>query len=177
MKTSNRQKLLLVVTIAVAALFLGDRLVLTPLTNLWKKRSQEIARLRESVQYGSDLIKREQTVRSRWNQMRTNTLPNNPSLSQEQLLNSLENWSHESSISLNGVTPQRRADSDQYETLICRVDASGTLWALTRFLYDIESAPLALKIDSIDLSSKDNTGQQLTLGLQVSGLVLTGKGK
>jgi hypothetical protein len=32
---------------------------------------------------------------------------------------------------------------------------------------------MALKIESLDLNSKDNTGQQLTLGMQISGLVLT----
>jgi len=53
------------------------------------------------------------------------------------------------------------------------VDASGTLWMLSRFIYDIEKDPMGLKLESVDLSSRDNTGQQITLALQVSGLVLT----
>jgi hypothetical protein len=32
---------------------------------------------------------------------------------------------------------------------------------------------MALKLESIEISSRDNDGQQLALGLQVSGLVLT----
>ena len=56
---------------------------------------------------------------------------------------------------------------------MCRVEAEGTLWFLSRFIYDIESDPLGLKLESVDFSSPDNTGQKLTLGLQVSGLVLT----
>jgi hypothetical protein len=107
--------------------------------------------------------------------MRTNTLPNNQSLAQEQVLKALVNWSQESGVSINGNTPQWKSDADEFKTLVCRVDASGSLWTLSRFLYDIEKGPLGLKLESLDLSSHDNSGQQLTLGLQLSGLALTPK--
>jgi hypothetical protein len=58
-------------------------------------------------------------------------------------------------------------------TLDCRVEASGDLGTLSRFVYDIEKDPMALKLESVELSTRDDTGQQLTLGLQISGLVLT----
>jgi len=47
------------------------------------------------------------------------------------------------------------------------------LSTLTRFLHEVESDPLALRVDSVELASRDRTGAQLTLGLQVSGLVLS----
>jgi hypothetical protein len=43
---------------------------------------------------------------------------------------------------------------------------------LSRFIYDIEKDPMGLKLESADFNSHDNTGQQMTLALQVSGLVL-----
>ena len=58
-------------------------------------------------------------------------------------------------------------------TLECRVEAAGTLSTLSRFVYELEKAPMALRLQSVELSSRDNDGQQLALGLQVSGLVLT----
>ena len=54
-----------------------------------------------------------------------------------------------------------------------RVEASGDLDTLAHFLYDIEKGPMALKLESVDLSARDDTGQQFTLGLQVNGLALT----
>ena len=57
-------------------------------------------------------------------------------------------------------------------TLNCRVEASGDLGTLSRFIYDIEKDPMALKLESVELSARDTTGQQLTLNLQISGLVL-----
>jgi hypothetical protein len=57
-------------------------------------------------------------------------------------------------------------------TLECRADAFGNMQALTRFLYDVEKDPLALKVEAVEITTRDNDGQELSLALQVSGLVL-----
>ena len=57
------------------------------------------------------------------------------------------------------------------------MEATGNLRTLTQFLYDIEKDPLALKLESVELSARDTGGQQLTLGLQISGLVLNSQAK
>ena len=56
--------------------------------------------------------------------------------------------------------------------LECRADAIGSMDALTRFLYEVEKDPLALRLEAIEITSHDNDGQQLSLALQVSGLLL-----
>lgn len=177
MKIENRQQLLIVLTLAVLAIFVGDKLIFTPLTHLWSARAKEIKKLRQDISDGSSLVRREQFIRTQWDEMRTNTLPQNPSLAQEQVLQAFVNWAQESGATLNGMTPQWKSDSEDYRTLVCRVDAAGSLWTLSRFLYDVEKGPMALKVESVDLSSKDNTGQALALSLQVSGLVLNSSGK
>ena len=58
-------------------------------------------------------------------------------------------------------------------TVDWRVEASGDLGTLSQFLYDIEKGPMALKLESVDLSARDDTGQQFTLGLQINGLALS----
>jgi len=47
-----------------------------------------------------------------------------------------------------------------------------SIQALARFLYSVETRPLALKVESVEITSRDNDGQQLSLALQVSGVVL-----
>jgi hypothetical protein len=175
MKTGGRQQLLIIVTLAVVALFASDRLIYSPLLNLWRARASEIKELRGQIRRGTATIKNEQAIHGKWDQMRANTLPNNQSAALEKISKAFHDWAEESGASLNGVTPQWKSDSDEYKTVVCRVDASGTLWMLSRFIYDIEKDPMGLKLESVDFNSRDNTGQQLTLALQVSGLVLTGQ--
>ena len=76
-------------------------------------------------------------------------------------------------MTVTSIKPLWRRTADDFMTLECRVDASGSLSTLTRFLHEVESDPLALRVDSVELGSRDRTGAQLTLGLQVSGLVLS----
>lgn len=172
MKIKNRQHVLALLAILAVALLASDKLVLTPLTRLWKERARQITELRKKVEEGAQLRQRQQVLRSRWEQMRTNSLPDSPSQAEQQLLAAFDRWSQESRISITSISPQWKQEED-FMTLQCRVDASGNIATLSRFLYDIEKDPLALRLETVEITSRDNEGQQLTLGLQLSGLVLT----
>lgn len=174
MQIKNRQQLLLIVAGAVIGLLLADKLVITPLTAAWKARSTRIADLRKKVDDGEKLIKRADALNSRWAMMQTNALPNNNSLAEQQVLNAFDRWSQDARISVNSITPQWRRDRDDLVTLQCRVDAAGSVGTLARFLFNVERDPMALKIEAVEIAARDKDGQNLSLGLQISGLVLNG---
>ena len=88
------------------------------------------------------------------------------------MLRSFDRWSDASRVSITSVKPQWKHDADDYVTLECRVDAAGSMATVARFLYEIEKDPLALRVEAVEISARDNDGQQLTLGLQLSGLLL-----
>jgi hypothetical protein len=150
MEIKTRQQLLVIAAIAVLGLFAADKLVFDPLTAVWKAKAKRIQQLRTQIAQGQRLLQREGAIRGRWAQMERNTLTNNTSAAEQQLFGAIDSWRQE-----------------------CRMDASGNLPALSRFLYDIEKDPMALKLDSIEISSRDKEGLQLVLALQISGLVLT----
>ena len=172
MTTKNRQQLLTILAAVGVGLFIADKLVFTPLVAGWKERSTRIAELRKSVAQGEALIQRGNRIRDRWDSMRTNTLPDEVSAAENQVLKAFERWSDESRISISGIKPQWKRASDDYMTLECRADAFGTIHALTRFLHSLEKDPLALRVESVEITARDETGQQLALAIQVSGLLL-----
>jgi hypothetical protein len=173
MNMNKRQQLLGIIAIAVVAIWAGDKLIFTPLTQLWKQRRTQIADLRKSVTQGSLLLDRKNSIRARWDIMRTNTLPTENSRAEAQVLKAFDLWSQDSRISVTSIKPQWKHNADDYVTLECRLDAFGSLPNITRFLYDVEKDAMALKVDSVEITTRDNDGQQLSLALQVSGLVLT----
>jgi len=172
MKIENRQRVLAIFAITAVVLLASDRLILVPLTRAWKARAGRIVELKREVTQGGMLLGRERVIRTRWSGMRTNTLPNNVSAAESEVLRAFDRWEQDSRISVTSKKPQWKRNEDDYMTFECRVDASGTLPALTRFLYEVEKDPLALKIESVEIASRDNDGQQLSLALQVSGLML-----
>jgi Tfp pilus assembly protein PilO len=173
MRIDNRQRLLAILAISGLGLLVADWFVFTPLTHLWQARSKQVAELHQEIAEGSSMLQREQFIRRRWDEMRTNTLPNNPSLAEQQMLKAFDGWSQDSGVSITSITPQWKHDEDEYMTLECRVDATGDVETLARFLYAVEKGPMALKVISAELTSHDTIGQQLSLALEVSGLVLT----
>jgi Tfp pilus assembly protein PilO len=177
MKLKNRQQLLMIVAIGVVGYLVADKVIFSPLGAFWTSRSKQIAQLSKKVADGNQLLRREPNLRAHWQQMRTNALPTNPALAEQQVIGAFDRWSRNSGLSLTSISPQWKHDSDEYTTLQCRVEASGNISTLSRFLYDIEKDPMALKLEIVELSARDNEGRTLALGLQVSGLVLNSQEK
>jgi hypothetical protein len=177
MPIKNRRQLLIIGAIAAIALFAGDRLVLSPLLKVWSTRAARIADLHKDIARANSMVQREQlpnqSIRSRWEEMSHNTLPNNPSAAEQQVFKAIDLWAQNSGVAISAITPQWKHDSDDYMTFECRVDAAGDLAKLSRFLYSVEEDPMALKLELVELGARDKEGQQLSLGLQLSALVLT----
>jgi Tfp pilus assembly protein PilO len=172
MKVQNRQQFLVMLTIAAAALLIANSLIYEPMAKLWSARSAQIKELRTKVHDGKLLIQRETGVRGHWSDMKNNALPANPSLAGQKVIEAFDTWSRSSGAEVTSIMPQWKNDSTNYMTFNCRVEASGTLGTLSQFIYDIEKGPMPLKLDSVELSAHSDNGEQLTLGLQVSGLAL-----
>lgn len=174
MKIQNRQQWLAVVAIGIVAYFAADKLLFTPLWRSWNDRQTQIADLRKKINQGRTQLQREQSTLRRWEDMSNNTLPSDISVAEQRLLQAFDFWARESRISVTSIAPQKR-DADDYTSLECRVDAFGSLSTVTRFLYNIEKDPMGLKLESVEISSRDNEGQQISLGLQLSGLILNSR--
>jgi Tfp pilus assembly protein PilO len=172
MKIKNRQEFLVMLTIVAAGLFVGVNFIFTPLQGWWSERQTQVRQLREKVKDGGQLIKTETNLRNRWNDMRANALPASTSQAEQQFLKAMDGWSRDSGVTITSIMPQWKSDSTNYMTLNCRVETAGELGALSKFIYDIEKGPMAVRLDSVELSSHDNNGQQMTLGLDINGLAL-----
>jgi len=172
MKIENRQQFLVLLTIAAAGLFIAVNFIITPLTRFWSSRQAEIRTLRQQVSDGNQLVKREPVVRNRWTNMQANALPANTSLAEQQLFKAVDDWSRSSGAEVTSLMPQWKNDSTNYMTLTCRVETSGDLGALSKFLYAVECGPMALRLDSLELTARDKDGQRLTMSAEINGLAL-----
>ena len=172
MKIKNRQEFLVVLTIAAFALLVGVNFILEPLGGWWSARQAQIKELRTEVTEGQQLIRRESGIRGRWADMTANALPVNTSLAEQKLLTAVDGWSRSSGAEVTSLMPQWKNESTNYLTLTCRVETSGNLGTLSRFLYDLERGPMALRLDSLELSARDKEGQQMTLSTEINGLAL-----
>src|ERR1700734_3775110 len=117
MKIENRQKFLLVLNIALLALWLGNMLVIEPLGKWWTARSKNIITLRDQVKEGKFMLQRDASIHSQWNEMSAKTLPDNTSLAEQEVFTAFDKWSQDSGATVTGITPQWKNDSTNYMTI------------------------------------------------------------
>jgi len=173
METKNREKLLLMATGVAVALWLLNLLVISPLIDSWHSRSDEIDKLKKNIADGAGLVRRASTIRNRWDFMRANALNSNPTMAERQLFTAFDRWAKSGGVAQGSFRPQLEDSDTNYTTVDCRSDVSGSIKNVSDFLHAMSKDPLANKLDSFVLTAKDDNGRQLTLDLNMSGLVLT----
>lgn len=91
------------------------------------------------------------------------------------MFKAFQTWALASPVNLVRQQPQAKEADDPaatYKNEEWHADVTGSLDNIFKFLYFVETSPMGLKVDSIELSSRDDRGFQLALGLTVSGLIL-----
>ena len=177
MKTNEREKLLVLAAALAIGLLAGDSYVRAPLYKFWQHRSERIEKLKKDLSKADFQLGRERMLHSTWERMKTNTLPTDVTVAENKIQRAVDQWERASKASVNSIKTQWKKTSDEYTTLECQADAVGSMPAIARFIYEMERDPMALKIEDIDITARDNNGQQLALAMRFSGLQLTPKSK
>jgi len=165
--------MLIIAAGACVGLFILDKIVISPLGDLWDSHSAEIDKLRGDVTRGENMIAREAQTRRVWANMQSGALAKDEAQSEYDVISAIAGWGRASNVEVGSQKlVWKTGDTNAYSLLECRMDISGTLSALSRFMYELQRSPLALHTDSVELASRDDTGEILTLGLTVTGLRL-----
>lgn len=170
MNNENRQRILVIAAIICFALFAGDKLVASPLLAYWQEYAEDIEALRLSLEKGELLLSREDALRGRWSGMQRDALPANKPLAESLVLNAVDLWVNESGVNILSFKPQWKDQDETYFTLECRASLQGPIRAITQFMHQLESDPLSLKVEDIDLTARDDKGDELILTVVFSGL-------
>lgn len=173
METKNREKMLLMVVGVCVGLWLVNYIVISPLSSSWSARQDKIKELRNTIANGHILMNSAKSITDEWNHMKTNTLSSDETVAQSQLFKAFQTWSQTNGVVLVGQRAQRKdSDDPAYNNEEWHADVTGSIDQIFNFLYSVESSPMGLKVDAVDLSARDERGAQLALGLTVSGLIL-----
>jgi uncharacterized Zn finger protein len=168
MRSKRRETILKIAVVAVVALFLLDRMILSPAIAGWKAQSERLATIREKVQRGRQLIEREKALRARWDEMLRGNLSDDASSAENDVFKALGRWTRDSRVSFTGLTPQWRNHDEGYDTFECRATAIGDQASLGRLLYEIETDPLPARVEDCEIATRDAQGKQLGVTLRFS---------
>ncbi len=172
MNSANREKILLIAAAVAVVILFGDKFVIGPLLSSWDDRSSRIEELDKKVVRGRALMDRESAIRRRWMQIWQAGIPKTKSVSENQVLESVDRWARDSRISFTAIKPNWRTSDKGHLTLECRANGYGDLAEIVKFIHALESDALALKVDTLELTQRDEKGSSIGMNVNFSGLLL-----
>ena len=169
----NRERLLTITAMICVGLLLTVYLVINPLAANWESRSQKIERLSRRIKQGEQLLARERVYQADWREMRENSLPENTGQAELLVQEAMNRWVDASGINVLTRQPRWNDVRDLGRLYDMRVTASGTLYQVARFLYELEKDPLALRLQEVTLRTDENqAGRELRLTAHFTGIVI-----
>jgi len=167
---TRREKTILAATIVALCVLVLDAYVLTPLLSQRAAAEAGRQRLLSEFAKANSLLKRRRLLGRKWHSMLADGLKRDPAEAESQLLRSLRNWSVDAGLRLSSLRPERSAERSQLPEITVHAAATGSMSAVSRLLWRIETARIPAKVEMLQLGSRKDGTDDLSLHLRVSTL-------
>ncbi len=173
MNLKKRETLIGLLAFGLILLFIGDRLIFSPLYDRWKSNSEQIEQLVMQIDKAEKTIQLKKSVHAELLRMRKMALPKERSKAESQLLSQLADWSGSSGFQTDTTKPtylsKRVEGYESFPTIELKTSGKGDMEQIVRFLHTLETAPVAVAIESLKITARDEDLDNLTLSITISG--------
>jgi len=171
MVLSKRERIILFATLASVGLFIVNTFVIEPVQAKLDEMESQRQQLRGELNEGELLIGNHRRMQKKWEAMLSNGLRNDAE-AESRVLSALREWSGAAGLALSSIKPERVASDKGLQEMIFTVAGKGSLDSVARFLWQIETAALPVKIKDMQLGSSSESGDSMSLQLHLSALYL-----
>ena len=167
---SKREKIIVAAAVAVLGVLVLDLYVLTPLMDEWGAVKVRRDRLVAKTAQAGSLLRRRRLLGRTWRRMLAEGMTPDPAAAESQVLRSLRNWSADTGLRLSSLRPERSTEDSKLPEITVHAAGTGSMASVSRFLWRIETAKIPVKIKMLQLGSRRDGTDSLSLHLKVSTL-------
>jgi Tfp pilus assembly protein PilO len=171
MVLSKRERIIFIVTLICVGLLIVSEFVVDPVLDTLDEMEAQRRQLREELEEAQFLLANHGAMRRQWTALVSDGLRSNAQ-AESRVLGALRDWSSDAGLGLSSIKPDRVASDRGLQEMIFTVAGRGTLESVARFLWQIETAALPVKVKSIQLGSVSESEGTMSLQLQLSVLHL-----
>lgn len=172
MVLSKREKYILIITLTVVTVLVADRYVVTPMMRVWAEVKAEKQGLIDQMNYAESLFKRKALMERKWQDMVFGGLERDVSKTESKVLNAVRQWSQECDFALSSMKPERLAGQETLQQITFQVAGTGTMQSVGMLIWRIENAQLPIRIEDIQLGSRTEGVDDMSLQLKLSAIYL-----
>jgi hypothetical protein len=160
---STRERRIAWVAGIVIGAFALDSLIVSPLLDRQTSAQARVVNATQQLDRADGLFKNKLKAQEVWNEMAGDTLKVDPPQAESQLLNSARDWAQTAGLSLTSLKQERMELEQGFGKITVRASATGDMQALGRFLYEIQSAAIPVRVVDITVNSRREGTDDLTV--------------
>ena len=166
---SKRERIIFVATVAVVGLLVLDQVVLTPLQNSYDQLAGRQRALLMQQQQDSAWLSRQKTL-ARLSRAMNAQMPASPAAAESQLLHAVRDAADESGVTLSLLNSRRSSGQTPLMETFLQTTASGSMRAVSQFLWRLETAKIPLHCSQLTLSTPHDGVDNLSVDMRLSTL-------
>jgi hypothetical protein len=172
MVLSKREKYIVICTTAVLGIFLVDRYALTPLLSMREETRTRKQQVTAQWNKGFGLLDRQELLEKRWRTYSEQGICEKASDTTSRVLHEVRNWSGQYGVNLSSITPDRVSSKEEenFQEITFLVSGTGNMNSIGHFLYQLEHTTLPLRLKDIQLSSRQEAADDMSLQVRVSAI-------
>jgi len=169
---SKRERRALVAAIIVVMVFVVDRYIVSALFESRTRLNSQKQTLLNEQQQIANTMKRKRKLTPIWREMLAGGLDSSPSQIESKALHAIRDWSKESGLALSSVNPERSKHDGALREITFKAVGSGSMNAVARFLWHLETASFPVRMKGLQLNSRKEGTDSLSIQLRISTLYL-----
>lgn len=170
MNLSRRERLIAIAAIGALLLLVFDHYVLTPVMDSYEQLQLDATSLAGQTEDAMRLFQRSKRTSRLWGAMNEKGLKDEPGQAEGEVLHALRDWAAQAGVTLSSVKPERIEGGGELRQIDFRAAGTGTMRAVSRLLWLMQSAELPLRIQDLQLGSRTEGRDDLSLQVHFSTL-------
>ncbi len=172
MVLSKRERYIVAATVIVVSILVLDRYVVTPLLEHRAQVEAEKQNLLREMRIAMNQFARRRQMGQEWKDMLAAGLKGDAAEVESRVLHAVRNWSEESGLSLSSVKPERIARGGDLQEITFHAAGIGSMRSVAQFLWRLETSSLPVRVKDLQLGSRKEGADELSLQLRISALYL-----
>ena len=168
---SKRERIMAIMAVAVVGFLVLNKFLIGPVSGKLQQLETQKNQLLLELDEAQNLFQKRRILEKQWKAALSEGLRNEVE-AESKVGRALDKWSEEARLTLSSVKPERVASDKGLKEMTFVVVGTGTLDAVARFLWQIETAPLPIKVKDMQLGSSNESGQSMSVQLRLSALCL-----
>jgi Tfp pilus assembly protein PilO len=170
MGLSKRERIVVLLAALVVGALLADKVVFTPALARFRETENKKQTLLAQINEAQSLFERRRLMERKWKTMLSDGLKSGAE-AESRIVRALDQWSQEAGLTLTSLKPERLASDKGLQEMTFVVVGRGRLDAMARFLWQIETAELPVKVKDMVLGASE-ADESMSLELSLSALYL-----